>query len=151
MRSITHPVVGVALALSLAACERGSKSDISIPEAKNRAALSLGAFECSHLATEQADTSRLFNIGVRAGRDFLGFAEQNRNGYRSIAGELDPAWTRIESRPSVDFKLGELHAITIARALSWRGRWSDAAWERRRADLYRERNCALLVLPPAKD
>ena len=151
MQRFVPTLLAAGLALALVACERESKSDISIPEARNRAALALGAFECSHLATEQADTSRLFNIGVRAGRDFLGFAEQNPNGYRSIAGELDPAWTRIESRPSVDFKLGELHAVTIARALSWRGRWNDAAWERRRADLYRERNCALLVLPPAKD
>jgi hypothetical protein len=146
------PARTAALALAclvvLAACDRkDGKSDIDIPTAQTRAALSLSAFECSHLATTQADTSRLFNVGLQAGRDFLGFAETNANGYRSLVPQLDPAWVQVENRPSVDFKLGELHAITVARAMAWRRGLRDSAWEARRETLYQEKNCQFLDLP----
>jgi hypothetical protein len=146
------PALAIALVVAVApACDRtGSKADIDIPTAQTRAALALSAFECSHLATTQADTSRLFALGVQAGRDFLEFADKNANGYRSIAPQVDPAWRQVEDRPSVDFKLGELHAITVARAIGWRRGASDNAWEARREALYREKNCQFLALPPAK-
>ena len=139
------------LALLASACDRkGGESDIDIPTAQTRAALSLSAFECSHLATSQADTSRLFNVGLESGRDFLRFADGNVNGYRSLAPQVDPAWVQVENRPSVDFKLGELHAITVARAMAWRRGLGDNAWEARREALYREKNCQFLALPAAK-
>ena len=141
----------VCLAILATGCDRkGARSDIDIPTAQTRAALALSAFECSHLATTQADTSRLFNVGLESGRDFLRFAEANANGYRSIVPQVDPAWVRVESRPTVDFKLGELHAITVARALSWRRGLGDSAWEARREALYREKNCQFLELPAAR-
>ena len=136
--------------LSLGACDRKNHADIDIATAKTRATLALSAFECSHLATAQADTSRLFNLGVQAGRDFLDFADKNQSGYQSISNQIDPVWTRIEARPSVDFKLGELHAYTIARALEWRGRYGDNDWEPRRQQLYVDKNCQFLVLPAQK-
>jgi hypothetical protein len=146
------PALAIALVVAATpACDRnGSKADIDIPTAQTRAALALSAFECSHLATSQADHSRLFNVGVQAGRDFLQFAEKNANGYRSLAPQVDPAWVQVEDRPSVDFKLGELHAITVARAIGWRRGLGDNAWEARREALYREKNCQFLALPPAK-
>ena len=152
MRHAPRAIVAIACITVLAvACDRnGAKSDIDIPTAQTRAALSLSAFECSHLANAQADTSRLFNVGLEAGRDFLRFAESNVNGYRSLAPQVDPAWTRVENRPTVDFKLGELHAITVARAMAWRRGLGDAGWESRRTTLYREKNCQFLALPAAK-
>ena len=147
-----NAVLAIACLVALAAgCDRnGSKADIDIPTAQTRAALAMSAFECSHLATAQADTSRLFNLGVQAGRDFLEFADKNATGYRSLAPQVDPAWVAVESRPSVDFKLGELYAITQARALEWRRGASDSAWELRRDALYREKNCQFLAIPAKK-
>ena len=142
--------ITIVAALSLGACDRKNHSDIDIPTAKTRAALALSAFECSHLATAQADTSRLFNLGLQAGREFLDFADNNQSGYQSISNQIDPVWTRVEARPSVDFKLGELHAYTIARAIEWRGRYNDSNWEGRRQQLYVEKNCQFLAIPVAK-
>jgi len=151
MRPIAPSLTLALLAtLPLGACDRKNHADIDIPTAKTRAALALSAFECSHLATAQADTSRLFNLGVQAGRDFLAFADKNQSGYQSISSQIDPVWTRVEARPSVDFKLGELHAYTIARAIEWRGRYSDSSWEGRRQQLYVERNCQFLAIPAEK-
>jgi|GEM_PF-3993696 len=151
MRPIAPSLTLALLAtLPLGACDRKNHADIDIPTAKTRAALALSAFECSHLATAQADTSRLFNLGVQAGRDFLEFADKNQSGYQSISSQIDPVWTRVEARPSVDFKLGELHAYTIARAIEWRGRYSDSSWEGRRQQLYVERNCQFLAIPAEK-
>ena len=151
MRPIAPSLTFALLAtLSLGACDRKNHADIDIPTAKTRAALALSAFECSHLATAQADTSRLFNLGVQAGRDFLEFADKNQSGYQSLGSQIDPVWTRVEARPSVDFKLGELHAYTIARAIEWRGRYSDSSWEGRRQQLYVEKNCQFLAIPAEK-
>ena len=151
MRPIAPSLTLALLAtLSLGACDRKNQADIDIPTAKTRAALALSAFECSHLATAQADTSRLFNLGVQAGRDFLDFGDKNQSGYQSIRNDIDPVWTRVEARPSVDFKLGELHAYTIARAIEWRGRYNDSNWEGRRQQLYVEKNCQFLAIPAGK-
>lgn len=151
MRPIAPSLTLALLAtLPLGACDRKNHADIDIPTAKTRAALALSAFQCSHLATAQADTSRLFNLGVQAGRDFLEFADKNQSGYQSISSQIDPVWTRVEARPSVDFKLGELHAYTIARAIEWRGRYSDSSWEGRRQQLYVEKNCQFLAIPAEK-
>jgi len=149
----TGALAGLACCLAILAsgCDRkAGGSDIDIPTAQTRAALALSAFECSHLATTQADTSRLFNVGLESGRDFLRFAETNANGYRSLVPQLDPAWVRVENRPSVDFKLGELHAITVARAMSWRRGLGDSAWEARRETLYEGKNCQFLQLPASR-
>lgn len=146
------PALAIALVvLAAPACDRnGSKADIDIPTAQTRAALAMSAFECSHLATTQADTSRLFALGVQAGRDFLEFADKNATGYRSLVPQLDPAWVSVENRPSVDFKLGEIHAISEARALEWRRNEGDSRWQAHRDVLYREKNCQFLALPAKK-
>ncbi len=151
MRKIA-PALAIPLiaTLMLGACDRKNHADIDIPTAQTRAALALSAFECSHLASAQADTSRLFNLGLQAGRDFLTFSDSNQSGYQSIRNQVDPIWMRIEARPSVDFKLGELHAYTIARAIEWRGRYGERDWDQRRQQLYVEKNCQFLALPAQK-
>lgn len=138
----------LAAVVAATACQK-ENSDIDIPTAQTRAALALSAFDCSHLAAEQADASRLFAVGLAAGRDFLTFSEQNPTGYRSIAGQVDPIWESVAARPSVDFKLGEIHAASSARARAYRGRWNDDEWARRRDELYQQKNCAFVGSPPA--
>ena len=135
--------------LATTACQKKT-ADIDIPTARTRAALALTAFECSHLAPAQAETSRLFNLGVSAGRDFLGFAEANPNGYQSIQAQVDPVWHAVQARPSVDFRLGELYALSTMKVAAQRERWPSGVWEEKRQALYAERNCAFIVAPPPK-
>ncbi len=139
---ITAPFV-IAAILATAACEQKPKV-IDIPSAKAKSALALSAFECSHLASNQRDSSRLFNVGLLNGREFLTFADNNVTGYKSIETQIDPVWVSVAHRPSADFKLGEINAATINRVFSYRGRWDDHAWQQRREELFAERNCAFL-------
>lgn len=139
-----RPLVLLACCLAATACHQ-HEAEIDIPTARGRAALALSAFECSHLASEKAETSRLFNLGLGSGREFLAFADANPNGYKSIQGQIDPVWTAIESRPSVDFKLGELYTLTTMKMHAARRRGDD--W---RQVLYQQKNCAFVVAPAAK-
>lgn len=138
----------VAAVLGVTACQQ--KADIDIPTARTRAALTLTAFECSQLAPSPADSSRLFNVGLDAGRDFLAFQEKNSSGYRSLAPSLDPAWSSTEARPSADFRLGELYSASSLRVDEMRGRWNDREWQERRTALYEQRNCAFIGVPAKK-
>lgn len=144
-----HLIVLACCCLATTACQKKT-ADIDIPTARTRAALALSAFECSHLAAAQAESSRLFNVGVGAGRDFLGFAAANANGYKSIEAEIDPVWRAVRARPSVDFRLGELYALSTMKIATQRERSSPGAWEARREALYREQNCAFIVAAPPK-
>lgn len=135
--------------LAATACQKKT-AEIDIPTARSRAALALSAFECSHLAPAQAETSRLFNLGLSSGREFLAFAEANPNGYTSIQPEIDPVWRAVEARPGIDFKLGEIYALSTMKMAGARGRFDDAAWQERRAALYQQRNCAFVVAPTPK-
>lgn len=141
-------VILAAAVLGVTACQQ--KADIDIPTARTRAALTLTAFECSQLAPSPADSSRLFNVGLDAGRDFLAFAEKNNSGYRSLAPTIDPDWTSSEARPSADFKLGELYAASRMRVDEMRGRWNDRDWQERRTSMYQQRNCAFIGVPAKK-
>ena len=55
----------LAAVLACTGCQE-KKSDLTIGDAKTRAALALSAFECSALAPVPADSSRLFNAGLLA-------------------------------------------------------------------------------------
>ena len=136
--------------LAATACQKKT-ADIDIATARTRAALALSAFECSHLAPSPAEGSRLFNLGVGAGRDFLRFSEANVNGYKSIQNEIDPVWQAVRSRPSADFRLGELYALSTMKMAALRERSSAGVWEARRETLYRDRNCAFIVAPKKPD
>ena len=133
----------VAAALLTTACQE-RKSSLDINSAKLRSNLALSAFECSHVAPNPAEASRLFNLGVLAGRDFLEFATGNQSGFKSIASQIDPVWTRNGNRPSADFHLGEIHAASVGRAYADRGRMDDRDWEVRRNEIYAQRNCPFL-------
>lgn len=141
-RTLIAPMLFAAL-LATAACDQ--KADIvDIPTAKAKSALALSAFECSHLAANDRDASRLFNVGLLNGREFLRFADNNATGYKSIETEIDPIWSTGGNRPSADFKLGEINAASLSRVLTYRGRWNDDAWSARRDALFAERNCGFL-------
>ena len=140
----------VAAILATAAC-KDKHDEIGIPDAKVKAALALSAFECSNLAPNKAESARLFNVGITAGRQFLNFAEADTNGYKSIASQIDPIWTADGPRPSADFVLGEIHAAALGKVYEYRGRWDEHGWEPKRAALYAEKNCAFLGnTPPPK-
>lgn len=146
---ITAPFL-LASVLALGACDKKNDT-IDIPTARSRSALSLSAFECSHLASSKSDASRLFSVAVLNGREFLDFAEHNSSGFKSIEPQIDPIWSAVADRPSPDFKLGEINAASIDRVLSYRGRWHDSEWPSRRDAMFAERNCAFLGQDKKKD
>jgi hypothetical protein len=144
-----RPLILLVAVLACSACQE-KKSDLSIPDAKVRAALALSAFECSALAPAPADASRLFNVGLLAGRDFLGFADANANGYKSLGADIDPLWNAVADRPSADFKLGEMYAAIRHRVDAERIRYSDSRWDAQRNEWYTQKNCAFVGTEPAK-
>jgi hypothetical protein len=143
-------VILLAAILACTGCQQKPKSDLSIADAKLRAALSLSAFECSALATAPADSSRLFNAGLLAGRDFLTFADANVNGYKSIVPQIDPLWNAVADRPSADFKLGEMYAAIRHRVDAERVRFSDSSWDAQRGEWYAQKNCGFVGNEPVK-
>ena len=133
----------LAAVLACTGCQQ-KQSDLTIPDAKVRAALALSAFECSALATVPADSSRLFNAGLLAGRDFLHFADSNDSGYKSIVPQIDPLWNAVADRPTADFKLGEMYAAIRHRVDAERVRFSDSNWDAQRGEWYAQKNCAFV-------
>lgn len=135
--------------LTTTACQE-KHATLDIASAKAKSALALSALECSYLAGSQADASRLFNVGVSAGREFLHFADSNASGYQSIASQIDPIWPQVAARPSADFKLGEINAATINRVRNYRGGSNERNWNDHRNALFNEKNCAFLGTTPPK-
>lgn len=146
---LTAPFLLVSV-LALGACDQ-KHDTIDIASAQAKSALALSAFECSHLAANKSDASRLFSVAVLNGREFLDFAEHNTSGFKSIETQIDPIWSTVADRPSPDFKLGEINAATIGRVFSYRGRWNDSEWTSRRDAMFAERNCAFLGQDKKKD
>lgn len=141
-----HLVLFVVILAGTACAEK--KSDLTIPAAKVRAALALSAFECSALAGQPAESTRLFNAGLLAGRDFLKFADSNNNGFNSISSQIDPMWGLVAERPSADFKLGEIYAAMRNRIDAER-RGDERDWQSKRDQWYTEKNCAFVASEPA--
>lgn len=105
--------------------------------------LTLSGFECSVVAPDAAETERLFNLALNAGRDFIAFARSHPEQFaKSLQSNVAMLWSQV-SGPTPDFILGQIYANRVEEV--YKEHSSDKrVWDLTRQRIYREKNCALI-------
>lgn len=105
--------------------------------------LTLSAFECAVVAIDDKERERLFMLGLKAGREFIAYAQAHPETYvTDFKPKVAIVWN-MTSGPSPDFILGQIFANRADDV--YRNFSSDEElWKMKKGDMYLEMNCALL-------
>ena len=105
--------------------------------------LALSAFECSIVATDPKEIERLFTLGLSAGRQFLQFAQSDRDTHGKALGEKIAVLWHLKPGPTADFILGRIYD-DLTREIYKDFTSDERLWNMKKEALYRTKNCALL-------
>jgi hypothetical protein len=109
---------------------------------KRNARLTVSAFQCAVVAPDSKERERLFNMGLKAGRDFASRARDRGDLYERVRNDIPWLWTAVEG-PSVDFIVGRIYEQLEAGI--YKEYDSDKTrWDMIKGNHYRQRNCALI-------
>lgn len=126
----------IVLALATAVLPAFGQQDTEYIQEK--ALLAVAAFDCSVVATDEAEVERLFLLGYESGREFLNLV---RGDIEDLDFEVLPLWT-LYGGPSTDFILGQVYANRVNSVYDSRSNLdSESAWTERMTLLYERRNC----------
>ena len=107
-----------------------------------KSTLSVSAFRCSFYAREVAESKRLFDIGVSAGRSYAALAIQNRDALQRVQGKIPGPYLELKT-PSPDFLVGRVYGI-VQMEVSKEFASAKESEDYRRYQSYTEQNCVLL-------
>ena len=110
---------------------------------EEKAFLTLGAFECSVMATDESEIERLFLLGYEVGKEFINFVRQDPDRYSQTIKTRVPLLWNLYGGPSPDFILGQIYADRVNSIYDDHWNSDQEVWRSTRERLYEERNCRL--------
>lgn len=131
-------IIGFML-LGSTAAQAGSEVDRQI----KRSFLVPSAFECAVVSPNDKERERLFMLGLKAGRDFIRFVQDNTDLYRKNMSDHVPMLWNLIRGPTPDFILGRVYADR-EREIYKEFSSDDALWNIKKRNMYDAKNCALL-------
>ena len=102
-----------------------SADDRDLERQIRNAFLTLSAFECAIVAPNAQESERLFDIGLKSGRDFYAFTKSDRNRLETAIKskvQFPLEWylftrdTELQFAPGADFVLGRLFAGQVQQS-----------------------------------
>ena len=130
-------IVGVCLTSSTIA-------EIRIDEVVRLSKLTLSAMQCAILATDTADSARLSEIGLVAGKKFLELAPKLSDEEAKIAGNhIAILWRGVLPGPSSDFILGRVWQEEEEEVYRSLGNDTEK-WEQEKVRKFSEKNCMII-------
>jgi hypothetical protein len=129
----------ICLLLTSAVAHAESSVDLHI----RNSYLTLSAFECAAVATNDKEHERLFLLGLKAGRDFISYVQANPTTYaKDFHPKVAVLWN-MTSGPSPDFILGQIYVDRVDEMYKDFD-LDEQLWKMRKDKKYRDKNCALL-------
>ena len=116
--------------------------------------LTLSAFECAIVAPNGQESQRLFNIGLKAGREFHTYSQSNRDRLETAIKskvQFPLEWylftrdAELPFDPGADFILGRLFAGQVQGVNSKRTGPNEEVIKAQGDEIYRDKNCALIT------
>jgi hypothetical protein len=135
--------LSLALILVFAFATLPAFAETRVEEVIRLSKLTLSAWECANLAANEADSQRLEEVGMTAGKKFLETAPKLTEEEQKTAGrDIAILWRGVPG-PSVDFILGRVWEKMSD--IAYKSLGDDTKnWDREKVVKYSQKNCMVI-------
>jgi hypothetical protein len=136
--------LGLALVLAFSFATLPAFAENRVEEAVRLSKLTLSAMECANLAANDADSQRLQEVGMSAGKQFLEAMPKLTQDEQKAAGpKIALLWRGVIPGPSIDFILGRVWERMTDSAYKSLGD-DTKKWDSEKVVKYSQKNCMII-------
>jgi hypothetical protein len=134
----------LALVLASSFATLPAFAETRVEEAVRLSKLTLSAMECANLAVNDADSQRLQEVGMSAGKQFLeAMPKLTQEEQKSAGPKIALLWREVIPGPSIDFILGRVWERMTDIAYKSLGD-DTKKWDSAKVVKYSQKNCMII-------